>query len=285
MNEAFDYESAVWGADSIDPDGRTIASYRLAEALAHLPTSGRVAEIGCGAGRFLRAIAQIRPELQLVGMDVSQAALRAAQARAPALDLRRVEGSVLPAADNEFDALLLLDVLEHASDPHALVGEAARILKPGGLLHAHVPCEGDVRCLWRWLPYQRGPRGLKRRLAGHEQRFRRSDVLTLLQANRFDVVRVRNSLHFVGNLADVGAFAVLAAQQRAAGVDAPQRTTGDLLAPGSGTPSRLVRAVDAALWWEARLLGRIPSWGLHISARKRTAGGTEPEPIGGTIAE
>jgi len=281
MSEAFDYESAVWGADSIDPHGRTIASYRLAEALAHLPASGRVAEVGCGAGRFLRALRQVRPDLQLVGMDVSRAALRAAVTRPLGLQLRFVEGSALPAADSEFDALLLLDVLEHASDPHEFVRETARILKPGGLLHAHVPCEGDVRCLWHWLPYQRGPRSLKRRLAGHEQRFRRSDVFALLHASQFEIVRVRNSLHFIGNLADVAAFLVLAARERAAGRDAPRRTTGDLLAPGSGTLNRLVRAVDVALWWEARLLGKIPSWGLHISARKRVPQHSGPCASGG----
>jgi len=269
MSEAFDYERAVWGAETIDPNRRTLAAYKLSEALAHLPTQGHVAEVGCGAGRFLRAIAGVRPELQLVGMDVSRTALQAAKAQAPELGLRHVEGPALPAADCEFDGLLLLDVLEHASDPVALLGEAARVLKPDGVLHAHVPCEGDVRCLWRWLPAQQGPMRLKRRLAGHEQRFRRGEVLALFEANHFEIVRVRNSLHFIGNLADVGAFAVLAAQQRAAGVDAAWRTTGDLLAPGAGAASRLVRAVDAALWWEARLLGRIPSWGLHISARKR----------------
>jgi len=129
-SEAFDYERALSGVDSIDPEARTIASYKLAEALAHLPTRGRVAEGGCGEGRFLRAIARIRPELQLVGRDVSHTALHAAQAQAPALDLRHVECVALAAADNEFDGLLLLDALEHASDPAALLGEAERILKP-----------------------------------------------------------------------------------------------------------------------------------------------------------
>jgi hypothetical protein len=29
-----------------------------------------------------------------------------------------------------------------------------------------------------------------------------------------------------------------------------------------------VRAVDALLWAEARLLARLPSWSLHVSARR-----------------
>jgi hypothetical protein len=43
------------------------------------------------------------------------------------------------------------------------------------------------------------------------------------------------------------------------------RTTGDLIAQGGW----LLRAVDAALWCEARLLGRVPSWSVHVSARRR----------------
>jgi len=30
----------------------------------------------------------------------------------------------------------------------------------------------------------------------------------------------------------------------------------------------LLRALDALLWCEAKLLGQVPSWALHVSARK-----------------
>lgn len=71
-----------------------------------------------------------------------------------------------PKADNEFEALLFLDVLDHASDPHALVGEAARILNPSstgsGLAR-------ETFGAWSCLPHHKTP-DPKRRLAGHEQR-------------------------------------------------------------------------------------------------------------------
>jgi tRNA G46 methylase TrmB len=68
----FDYESVVWGEEALVPGERTIAGYRLGEVLWGLPHGGRVMELGCGGGRFLRGIAAARPALRLVGIDLSQ---------------------------------------------------------------------------------------------------------------------------------------------------------------------------------------------------------------------
>lgn len=268
----FDYDAACWGEDDVGSADRTIAAYRVSEALRFLPPSGRVLEVGCGAGRMLRAVHHARPSLALCGADVSQPALRRAAERSPAFEFRHVADArgPLPAADGEFDAVLLLDVLEHVEDPRAFLAEVSRSLRPGGVLHAHVPCEGDARSIWRWMPGADGPAGWKRRLAGHVQRFRRRDVLALLDAAGFDVLRTRHSLHVLGNLADVAAFASLARRARRGERHA---TTGDLLAGNGGGAGTLVRAVDRLLYYEAVLLGRIPSWGLHVSARRRAGRG------------
>lgn len=267
----FDYEAATWGAGAVRPRDRTFAGFRLAEALVHLPARGCVLELGCGEGRFLRALGAVRPELELVGADVSRAALEGLRARAPDVETRIAEGRELPGADAEFDAVLVIDVLEHLADPAHALAEVRRVLRPGGVLHLYVPCEGDARSLWRWLPGQRGERALKRRLAGHVQRFRRGEILAQLRGLGLEPLRVRHSLHVLGNVADVAAFVRLgrARNRRRPGGpgarrDPGPRTTSDLLA----RESALVRAVDAGLWLEARLLGRIPSWSLHVSARK-----------------
>ena len=135
-----------------------------------------------------------------------------------------------------------------------------------------MPCEGDWRSLWRWLPGQAGERGLKRRLGGHVQRFRRAEVHDALRSTGFELFRERSSLHLLGALADVAAFLRLA---RAARVDGVAPTTGDLVAGGGA----LVRAVDAVLWAEARLLSRVPSWSLHLWARKPGRPGAAPPSV------
>jgi|SRR5580658_823762 SAM-dependent methyltransferase len=53
-------------------------------------------------------------------------------------DVRGV-GEVLPFADNSFDAVLSLAVLEHVRDPFACAREIVRVLKPGGDLMCCVP--------------------------------------------------------------------------------------------------------------------------------------------------
>lgn len=266
----FDYESAVWGEEALVPGERSMAGYRLGAALVDLPERGKLLELGCGGGRFLRGIARARPGLALVGIDVSRRALAVAAARTPAAEFRQVAaGAALPAADGEFDAVCVFDVLEHVPDPAATVAEVRRVLRPGGLFHLHVPCEGDVRCLWRWLPGQRGPHALKRRLAGHVQPFQRADVFRLLETAGFAPRRERNSLHLAGNLADVAFFAGVGLLRRFA--RAREVTSGSVLAaaaePGArrGLGALAVRAVDRILWAEATLLGRLPSWGLHLT--------------------
>ncbi len=234
-------------------------------------------EVGCGAGRFLRALREARPRLRRTGADISRAALQRLEECDPDAETRWIEGSRsgLPFPDAAFDGVLALDVLEHLEEPDRMLAEIHRVLVPGGVLHAHIPCEGDVRCLWRWLPAQSGVSGLKRRLGGHLQHFRRRDLLQRITAAGFEILRVRNSLHLLGNLADVATFAGLALTERWR-PGAPPTTTGDLVAGAARARSegraRLVSwsvgAVDGLLWSEAKLLGRIPSWAIHVSARK-----------------
>ena len=271
--DGFDYEAARWGEETIHPGERSIAGYRLAEALRFVPARGRVLEVGCGAGRFLRAVRAARPGLVLVGADVSRSALAMLASIASDIETRLATPYALPARDGEFDAVLLLDVLEHLEDPAGMLAEIRRVLVPGGVLHAHVPCEGDPRSLWRWLPGQRGAGAWKRRFGGHVQRFRRHELLALIEAAGFEILRVRGSLHLIGNIADVAVFAALALAESSRSARA---STGQILAaaraPGQHAPARLaaalVRGVDALLWAEAMLLGSVPSWAVHVSGRK-----------------
>ena len=53
----------------------------------------------------------------------------------------------MPFADASFDAVSMLDVLEHVTDRPALVAEIARVLRPGGVWIVSVPYRGPVRWL------------------------------------------------------------------------------------------------------------------------------------------
>jgi len=74
------------------------------------------------------------------GIEVSTAAARVAGSTAPGRIVAG-DGQRTPFRDACFEAITLWDVLEHLSDPHAAIGEIARLLRPGGRL---VLTTGDV---------------------------------------------------------------------------------------------------------------------------------------------
>jgi len=84
----------------------------------------RVLDVGAGDGRLAALLAGARSDLQIRCVDV--------QVRpASAFPVERYDGERLPFDDGAFDAVLLIDVLHHASDPLALLAEAQRV---GGLV-------------------------------------------------------------------------------------------------------------------------------------------------------
>jgi ubiquinone/menaquinone biosynthesis C-methylase UbiE len=89
----------------------------------------RVADIGCGKGRFARLVKERFPRAQVAAVDLAEAML----ARVPP-ELHRIAASMtaLPLASASMDAAYATESLEHAIDIPAAVAELARIVKPGG---------------------------------------------------------------------------------------------------------------------------------------------------------
>ena len=72
----------------------------------------------------------------------------------PDADLILGGGGRVPAAEETFDGVLSSQVLEHVADPRLYLGEALRVLKPGGSLilstHGIWPYHPDPTDFWRW---------------------------------------------------------------------------------------------------------------------------------------
>jgi ArsR family transcriptional regulator len=106
-----------------------------AGALASLLPPLEVADFGCGTGLLSVAIA--RWARQVVAIDKSRSALAEAQKRAEhekVKNVRFVHGDLqrLSLPDGEKDLVVISQSLHHVEAPEAVLGEAARILKPGG---------------------------------------------------------------------------------------------------------------------------------------------------------
>lgn len=112
----------------IDPqDGRVRAVRRWLKRWA---TAGaRVADIGCGSGRFLAQLCDHTPPLRLLGIDPSLRML----AHVPR-QIDRAAGSLLalPMADASCDGVFCVESLEHALLPQLAVAELCRVTRPGG---------------------------------------------------------------------------------------------------------------------------------------------------------
>jgi len=122
-------------ADWWRPDGVFAMLHWIAEARAALvPPATRdgavLVDLGCGAGLMA-------PHLQgkgyrHVGVDVTRSALgQAAQHGVLAV---RGDVAAVPLADGCADVVAAGEILEHVPDLAATVGEACRLLRPGGLL-------------------------------------------------------------------------------------------------------------------------------------------------------
>lgn len=95
------------------------------------PGDGLCLDLGCGTGRYLDMIRATGRTV--VGLDRSDDQLRLARGR-DAAPLLRSDGTALPFAGGVFDTVTALWVSTDLDDFPGVLREAARVLRPGGML-------------------------------------------------------------------------------------------------------------------------------------------------------
>ena len=100
------------------------------------PNRGKLLEVGTFCGVFLNRIQQ--DSWDATGLEPYGAAANYARSH---FAVKMIDG-VLPRPelpDASFDAVVMLHVIEHMSDPSANLRELRRLLKPGGMLVVETP--------------------------------------------------------------------------------------------------------------------------------------------------
>jgi SAM-dependent methyltransferase len=162
------------------------SAYVLASALRHLPRSlepaANVLDFGCGIGTFaelIRAETGARPDT--VEPDPALRAILRKRGFEPCACLRET--------GRLYDVILCINVLEHIEDDEAALRELYAALKSGGMLVLYVPA---FRLLWSAMDD----------LAGHQRRYRRSELERRVNGCGFRIVASRycDALGFLASL-------------------------------------------------------------------------------------
>ncbi len=109
-----------------------------------LPPEAHILEVGCGAGRILRAFHALGYQ-NLTGLEISQERLFEVSRLGPT-SAKLVCSDGIPFEDNMFDAVVTAAVIEHVVDPCSWLQELARITRPGGMISITTDTY-----MWKWL--------------------------------------------------------------------------------------------------------------------------------------
>lgn len=110
---------------------------RLISLFVELESDGRYLDLGCSAGLYTRNMASRLDEGgDIVGIDISPSMLKEAARKSRRSGVHtsyaRADAENLPFADDSFDGAVCGGSLNEFGDPARVLGETARVLKPGG---------------------------------------------------------------------------------------------------------------------------------------------------------
>ena len=114
-------------------EGRAKVAYtREVFAREGVPHGGDVLDVACGGGLVARPLSE--SGYRVTGIDLSASSVEMAKRWDPRGTFDVGDAAALPYADGSFDAVLLLDMLEHVEDLGGVLREAGRVLRPGGVV-------------------------------------------------------------------------------------------------------------------------------------------------------
>jgi SAM-dependent methyltransferase len=208
-NPSWDMEDSPWKASLV---ARVLRENSLS------PKS--ICEVGCGAGLVLAELRRLYPSTELFGFDIAPAAARF-WTQYESADIHFAVGEFAALNRRTYDAILILDVIEHVRDPYVFLSGLRGAARYFVLI---IPLDLSALSVVREQPLL-----AQRRNVGHIHFFTKNLALAMLEENGFRVIDHQYS---------------------GAAFDAPRRTWKTRLAMA---PRWIARHVNRD--WAVRVLG------------------------------
>jgi SAM-dependent methyltransferase len=178
-------------------------------------------------------------------------------------DVHLVEGSRLPFPDAAFDAVAVVDMLEHVPDEAAFVAELARVTKPGARLVVNTPHLKDTAL--RRLRHALGQTDEKH---GHLRPGYTPEGLRQLLAGRFEVDQHHTYSRFFSELVDTAINVAVERLGKKGSAKGMVVTGADL---AKHRKMFLIYSVlYPAVWALSRLDALVPASGYMLIAQARS---------------
>jgi malonyl-CoA O-methyltransferase len=119
-----------------------------AELLGRLPADLAPAtwlDLGCGTGHFSRALAECFPRAEGLALDIAEGMLRHARPQGGARRFVAGDAEALPLREATFDLLFSSLAVQWCGDFAAVLAEAGRVLRPGGVFAFSSLCVGTLQ--------------------------------------------------------------------------------------------------------------------------------------------
>lgn len=113
-------------------------------AFCHIPPDARLLDVGSGVGSFVvgcrrRGLKAFGVEPDRIGHGAQLTSIQIARRRLEDQVFAVAMGESLPFPDRSFDVVTMNQVIEHVSDQRAVLHEAVRVVKEGGVVYIGCP--------------------------------------------------------------------------------------------------------------------------------------------------